>query len=62
LSNKSALSKVMVSIKENIYLYKYCTSLDGNTWVNSHQILKVEPLFGIDASGGKVDVKRNLAV
>jgi len=59
--NKSASSKVMVSFKENLYLYKYWASLDGKTWVNSHKLLDVEPSGGFDASGGKVEVKLNLA-
>jgi len=59
--NKSAVSKIMVSFKENLYLYKYWASLDGKTWVNSHKLLNVEPSGGFDVSGGKVEVKLNLA-
>jgi len=59
--NKSATSKVMVSFREDMYLYKYWASFDGRTWVNSHKILNVEPSGGFDASGGKVEVKLSLA-
>jgi hypothetical protein len=44
-----------------MYLYKYWASLDGKTWVNSHKLMNVEPSGGFDASGGKVEVRLNLA-
>jgi hypothetical protein len=50
-------SKVMVSFKHDMYLYKYWASLDGKTWVNSHKLLNVQPSGGFDASGGKLEVK-----
>jgi hypothetical protein len=50
-------SKVMVSFKQDMYLYKYWASLDGKTWINSHKLLNVEPSGGFNASGGKVEVK-----
>ncbi len=59
--NKSVSSKLMVSFKENMYLYKYWASLDGKIWVNSHKLLNVEPSGGFDTSGGKVVVKLDLA-
>ncbi len=52
-------SKVMVSFKHNMYLYKYWASLDGKTWVKSHKLMNVEPSGGFDKSGGKVEVKLN---
>jgi len=52
-------SKVMVSFKNDMYLYKYWASLDGKTWVKSHQLMNVEPSGGFDKSGGKVEVKLN---
>jgi hypothetical protein len=55
--NEPVTSAVMVSFKEDLYLYKYWASRDGKTWVNSHELLKVEPSGGFDASGGKVEVK-----
>ena len=54
-------SKVMVSFKQDIYLYKYWASLDGKSWVNSHKLLNVQPTGGFDASGGKVEIKLDLA-
>jgi len=59
--NKSVSSKVMVSFKKNIYLYKYWASIDGKTWVKSHKLLNVEPSGGFDTSGGKVEVKLDFA-
>lgn len=59
--NQSASSKVMVSFKRNMYLYKYWASLDGKTWVNSHKLLNVEPSGGFDTSGGKVVMKLDTA-
>jgi hypothetical protein len=59
--NKDASSKVMVSFKRDMYLYKYWASLDGKTWTNSHKLLDVEPSGGFDKSGGKVEVKLNYA-
>jgi len=55
--NKAVSSKVMVSFKNDVYLYKYWASLDGKTWVSSHKLLNVEPSGGFDASGGKIEVK-----
>lgn len=57
---EEASSEVMVSLKEDIYLYKYWASLDGKLWVNSHKLLHVEPSGGFDKSGGEVAVKLNL--
>lgn len=54
---KNASSKVIVSFKQDMYLYKYWASLDGKKWVNSHKLLNVQPSGGFDASGGKVEVK-----
>lgn len=59
--NKTAFTNVMVSFKVNLYLYKYWASLDGKTWVNSHKLLNVKPSGGFDTSGGKVEVKLDLA-
>jgi hypothetical protein len=56
---KPSSSKVMVSFKQDMYLYKYWASLDGKIWVNSHKLMSVEPSGGFDASGGKVEVKLN---
>ena len=58
--NEPSTSKVMVSFKQDLYLYKYWASLDGKTWVNSHKLISVDPSGGFDASGGKVEVKLNL--
>lgn len=58
--NKSSSSKLMVSFKQDMYLYKYWASLDGRTWVNSHKLMSVEPSGGFDVSGGKVVVNLNL--
>jgi hypothetical protein len=54
-------SKVMVSFKQDIYLYKYWASLDGKKWVNSHELMNVEPSGGFDVSGGKLGVEINFA-
>jgi len=59
--NEPATSMVMVSFRQDIYLYKYWASRDGRIWVNSHELLNVEPSGGFDASGGKVEVKLELA-
>lgn len=58
--NKPSSSKIMVSFKQDMYLYKYWASFDGKTWVNSHELMSVEPSGGFDASGGKVEVNLNL--
>lgn len=58
---QSKSSKVMVSFKQNMYLYQYWASLDGITWMNSHKIINVEPSGGFDTAGGKVEVKLDLA-
>jgi hypothetical protein len=58
---KNVSSKVMVSFKKDIYLYKYWASLDGKKWVNSHELMDVEPSGGFDVSGGKVGVEINFA-
>jgi hypothetical protein len=50
-------SKVMVSFKQDMYLYKYWASLDGKSWMNSHKLLNVQQSGGFDASGGKVEIK-----
>jgi hypothetical protein len=54
---ENASSKVMVSFKQEMYLYKYWASLDGKTWINSHKLLNVQPSGGFNTSGGKVEVK-----
>lgn len=59
--NNDVSSQAMVSFKQDMYLYKYWASLDGKTWVNSHKLMNVEPSGGFDASGGKVEVRLNLA-
>ncbi len=55
--NDDKSSKVMVSFRKDMYLYKYWASLDGKTWINSHKLMTVEPSGGFDKSGGKVEVK-----
>jgi len=57
---KNASSKVMVSFKQDMYLYKYWASLDGKNWVNSHELMNVNPSGGFDKSGGKVKVELDL--
>ena len=59
--NENVSSKVMVSFKHDMYLYKYWASLDGKTWVDSHKLMNVEPSGGFDKSGGKVEVKLNFS-
>jgi hypothetical protein len=59
--NYDASSKIMISFKQDIYLYKYWASLDGKHWVNSHELINVEPSGGFDKIGGKVELKLNLA-
>jgi hypothetical protein len=58
--SEEASSEVMVSFKQDIYLYKYWASLDGKVWVNSHKLISVEPSGGFDKSGGQVKVKLDL--
>jgi hypothetical protein len=58
---ENASSKVMVGVKQDMYLYKYWASLDGKKWVNSHELMKVKPSGGFDKSGGKVQVELDLA-
>lgn len=55
--NHDVSSKVMVSFKKDMYLYKYWASLDGKRWTNSHKLMSVEPSGGFDQEGGKVEVK-----
>jgi hypothetical protein len=50
-------SIVMVRLKQDLYLYKYWSSLDGKTWVNSHKLLNVEQSGGFGVAGGKAEVK-----
>jgi hypothetical protein len=54
-------SKLMVSFKQEMYIYKYWASLDGKKWVNSHKLLNVQPSGGFDASGGNLEVKLDYA-
>lgn len=58
---ENSSSKVMVSFKQDMFLYKYWASLDGKKWVNSHTLINVDPSGGFDKSGGKVEVELNLA-
>jgi hypothetical protein len=58
---ENASSKVMVSFKQDMYLYKCWASFDGITWMNSHKLLNVQPTGGFNASGGKVEVKLDRA-
>ena len=58
--NQDIASKVITSFKQDMYLYKYWASLDGKNWVNSHNLMNVEPSGGFDKSGGKVEVKLDL--
>lgn len=58
---KSSSSKVMVSFKHNMYLYKYWASLDGKEWVNSHKLMTIKPSGGFDVTGGQVGVEINFA-
>jgi hypothetical protein len=58
--NKDVSSQVMVSFKQDMYLYKYWASLDGKNWINSHKLMRVELSGGFDNSGGKAEVKLNL--
>lgn len=53
-------SKVMASLKHDLYLYQYWASLDGRKWVNSHQLMDVRPSGGFDKSGGKVEIQLNI--
>nr|WP_319393682.1 hypothetical protein [uncultured Desulfobacter sp.] len=50
----------MAIFKQDMYLYKYWAGLDGKNWINSHQLMSVEPSGGFDKAGGKVEVKLNL--
>lgn len=61
LFNKNAVSNVQVSLKQDLYLYRYWASLDGRTWVNSHELLNVQPSGGFDHSGARVSVQLDLA-
>jgi hypothetical protein len=54
---ENSSTKVLVSFKQDMYLYKYWASLDGKTWVNSHKLLNVQPSGGFNVTGGKVEVK-----
>ena len=58
---EAASSTVMVSFKDNMYLYKYWASFDGKIWIKSHKLMDVEPSGGFDKSGGKVEVKLNFS-
>jgi hypothetical protein len=59
--NETVSSNAIVSFKQDMYLYKYWASLDGEKWVNSHKLMNVELSGGFDVSGGKVGVEINLA-
>jgi len=37
--DEAVLSTVMVSFKNEMYLYKYWANLDGKTWVRSHKLV-----------------------
>ena len=58
---ENASSKVMVSFKQDMYLYKYWASFDGKKWVGSHKLMNVKPSGGFDKSGGKVEVEIELS-
>jgi hypothetical protein len=58
---KNVSSKIMVSFKKDIYLYKYWASLDGIKWVNSHELMNVELSGGFDVSGGKVGIEMDFS-
>lgn len=59
--NRPASSKVMVSFKRDLYLYKSWASENGRIWVNAHRLLEVAPSGGFDETGGKVEVKLDYA-
>ena len=59
--NDDLSSIIMASFKQDLYLYKYWASLDGKKWVRSHKLLDVKPSGGFDKSGGKIEVKLDLA-
>jgi hypothetical protein len=58
--NSDLSSIIMASFKRDLYLYKYWSSLDGKSWVNSHKLFDVKPSGGFDKSGGKVEVKLDI--
>lgn len=60
LLNTDASQSVNTSIKHDLYLYKYWSSLDGRQWVHSHKLMSVKPSGGFDKSGGKVEVNLDL--
>jgi len=57
--NQDISSEIMASFKQDLYLYKYWSSLDGKNWVNSHKLMNVEPSGGFDKSGGRIEIKIN---
>lgn len=59
--NQPASSKVMVSFKRDLYLYKSWASENGRYWVNTRRLLKVERSGGFDATGGRVEEKLDYA-
>jgi hypothetical protein len=59
--SQPASSKVTVSFKRDLYLYKSWASENGRIWINSHKLLDVEPSGGFDATGGRVEVKLDYA-
>ena len=56
-----ASSKVMVSFKRDLYLYKSWASENGRIWVNTRRLLRLDHSGGFDATGGKFEEKLDYA-
>lgn len=54
-------STIMVSFKQNMYLYDIWVSTDGKKWMTFHTLLDVKPSGGFDSMGAKISIKMDYA-
>ncbi|MBU0632532.1 hypothetical protein KKA17_07795 [bacterium] len=54
-------STVMVSFKQDMYLYDYWASTDGKKWMDFHTLLDVKPTGGFDSMGANISIKMDYA-
>jgi hypothetical protein len=52
-----AEATVMVTARNDVYLYKYWASLDGKTWKRIHDLFRNQIAIGMDNNGGKTEIR-----
>ena len=57
--SEEGLAETKVKLRQDLYLYKYWSSFDGNHWERSHRMFDALISAGLEPEGGKVDIKFN---